>query len=73
MLTELGGSETLSRAFRGWSPLRKFLGSKEHLVWLKVDLNVVEIRTVQDYIRRLYIQDYIFKLRVKQVTYESNI
>ena len=26
-----GGSESLSGDFRGWSPLRKFLGSKEHL------------------------------------------
>ena len=46
-----GGSEFLCRAFRGWSSLRKFLGSKEHLDWLKIDLNAVEIRTVQDYIR----------------------
>ena len=46
-----GRSEPLSRGFRGWSPLRKFLGSKEHLDWLKIDLNAVKIRTVQDYIR----------------------
>ena len=46
-----GGSEPLNRGFRGWSPIRKFLGSKEHLDWLKIDLNAVEIRTVQDYIR----------------------
>ena len=26
-----GGSESLSRDFRGRSPLRKFLGSKEHI------------------------------------------
>ena len=45
-----GGSEPFSKGFRGWSPLRKFLGSKEHQDWLKIDLNVVEIRTVQDYI-----------------------
>ena len=44
-----GGSEHLSRGFRRWSPMRKFLGSKEHLDWLKVDLNAVEIRTVQDF------------------------
>ena len=36
-----GGSEPFSRAFRGWSPLRKFFGSKEHLDWLKKDLNAV--------------------------------
>ena len=50
-VTRDGGSEFLSRGFRGWSPLRKFLDSKEHLDWLKIDLNAVEIRTVQDYIR----------------------
>ena len=27
----------------------KFLGSKEHLDWLKIDLNAAEISTVQDY------------------------
>ena len=26
-----------------------FLGSKEHLDWLKIDLNAAEIITVQDY------------------------
>ena len=48
-----GGSEPLGRGFRGWSPIRKSLGSKEHLDWIKKDLNavVVEIRTVQYYIR----------------------
>ena len=46
-----GGSEPLSRRFRGQSPLRKSLGSKEHLDWLKMDLNAFEIRTVRDYIR----------------------
>ena len=30
-------------------PLRKFLGSKEHLNWLKVDLNAAGIITIQDY------------------------
>ena len=34
----------------GQSPLRKFLGSKEHLDWLnKVDLNAAEIITAQYY------------------------
>ena len=45
-----GRSEPLSRGFRGWSPLRKLLGSKEHPDGLKIDLNMVEIRTVQGYI-----------------------
>ena len=39
-------SEPLGRGFRRWSPLRKFLGSKEHLDWLKIDLNAVEIRAI---------------------------
>ena len=49
-VNKAGGSEPLSRGFRGWSPLRKLLGSKEHPDWLKIDLKMVEIRTVQDYI-----------------------
>ena len=37
--------------FRGEATVRKFLGSKEHLDWLKIVLNVAEITTVQDYKR----------------------
>ena len=37
------------RVFRGQSSLRKPLGSKEYVDWLKIDLNVAEIITVQDY------------------------
>ena len=37
-----GGSETLSKDFRGQS-------LKEHLDWLKTDLNAAKITTVQDY------------------------
>ena len=44
-----GGSEPLSRGFRGWSSIRKSLGSKEHLDWLKIDLNTAKIRAVQGY------------------------
>ena len=33
----------------GRSPLRNFLGSKEHQDWLKINLNAAEIITVQDY------------------------
>ena len=29
--------------------LRKFLGCKEHLNWLKIDFNAAEIITIQDY------------------------
>ena len=43
------GSESLSRDFRGWSPLKKLLGSKEHLNYLEIDLNEAKIITVQDY------------------------
>ena len=35
--------------FRGWSTVRKFSGSKEHLDWVKTDLNAAEIITTQDY------------------------
>ena len=38
-----------TREFRGRITLRKFLGSKEHLDWLKIDYNAAEITTVQDY------------------------
>ena len=37
------------RVFRGQSSLRKPLGYKEYVDWLKIDLNVAEIITVQDY------------------------
>ena len=42
-------SEPLSEGCRGQSPLRKFEGSREHLDWLKIDLNMAEIITIQDY------------------------
>ena len=38
-----------NRGFKGWSMLRKFLCSKEHLDLLKIDFNVAEIIIVQDY------------------------
>ena len=46
-----GHSEPLSKGFRWQSPLRKFLGSKEHLDWLKIGLNMAEIFTIRDYKR----------------------
>ena len=53
MLMEPGGFwgcfEPLSRDFRGQSPLRKLLGSKKHLDWLKIYLNAAKIITVQEY------------------------
>ena len=45
-----GGSGDVLRSqlwFQG--TLRKILGSKEHVDWLKIDLNVAEIITVQGY------------------------
>ena len=52
--TKLGGSggkhsEPLSGVFRGGAPVRKLLGSTEHLDWLKIDLNAVKKITVQDH------------------------
>ena len=44
-----GCSEPLSRGFMGKRPLRKFLCSKEHLDWPKIDLNAAKIITVQGY------------------------
>ena len=44
-----GYSEPLSRRFRVLCPLRHFLGSKEHLVWLKTELNATTIITVRDF------------------------
>ena len=44
----VGCSELLNGGFRGHSPLRKLLGSKEHLDWLKIDLKAAEIVTLQD-------------------------
>ena len=30
-------------------PLRKFLGSEEHLNWLQINLNAAKVITIQDY------------------------
>ena len=38
-----GRCKPLSGNFRWRIPLRKLLGSKEHLEWLTIDLNVTEI------------------------------
>ena len=34
---------------KGCCPLRTFVGYKYHLDWIKIDLNVAKIITVQDY------------------------
>ena len=41
--------------FRGWSTLTKFLGSKEHLDWFKIDFNATKIITVQDYNKKVHV------------------
>ena len=38
--------------FRGQTTLRKFLGHKEHLDWLKTDFNVAKNITVQGYSKK---------------------
>ena len=47
----MGCCEPISRGFRWQSRLRKFLGYKYHLDWLKIDLNATKIITVQVYKR----------------------
>ena len=37
-----GGVLSPQRSFKGQSPQIKFLGSKWHLHWLKIDLNAAE-------------------------------
>ena len=56
----------------------KFLGSKEHLGWLKINLNAAEIITTQDYkcTKNKCEWKYtytVIKLRVEQVTYVPKI
>ena len=41
----------MQQGFWGVAPVRKLLGPKEDLDWLKIDLNVAEITTVQGYKR----------------------
>ena len=51
LVGEGGGLIPSPGGFSGQNPLRTFLGSKEQLYWLKIDLNETEIITVQDYNR----------------------
>ena len=53
--------------FWGYSSLRTFFGSIDHLDWLKIDLNRAEINSEWKYTYTM------LKLRVKQVTYKSKI
>ena len=40
-----GHPEPFSRGFRGWIPLRNFLGPNRYLDWHKKDLNVTKTST----------------------------
>ena len=52
----------------GQNTQRKFLGSKEDLDWLKIDLNVAEIITVQDYkhTKKLWMEVHIYSVKACQ-------
>ena len=70
-----GGALSPLAEVLGAEPPDKFLGSKEHLDWLKIDLNVAEMIIVQDrkgaknQCEWKYINT-VLKVRVKQVTYD---
>ena len=76
----LGVFWDLSRGFRRWNTVRKILGFKEHIDWLKIDLNAAEIITVQDYKHTKKTNmdgsthgSTVLRLRVKKVIHESKI
>ena len=48
-LMQFGGLSPSARDLGGQSPLRNFLGSKEHLDWVEIDQDAAKIRNVQDY------------------------
>ena len=54
--------------------LRKFLGSKEHLDWVKKALNAAKIITIQEYKHRklmsMEVHINIVKAKSQEVTYE---
>ena len=65
-----GGSRAFwdtSGDFREQNTLRKYLGSEEHLDWLKIDLNVAEIYTVQDYKHKklMWMEVHIYNVKAK--------
>ena len=52
----------------GGAPLRKFLGCKEHLDWLKIDLNVAEIIIAQNYKHKkklMWMEIHIYSVTAK--------
>ena len=61
-----GGVLRPQQGFRRQSPLGKFLASKWHLDWLKIDLNAARITTVQYYKHKKLVSMEI--LRAKQVS-----
>ena len=63
-----GHSEPLSKGFRWQSPLRKFLGSKEHLDWLKIGLNMTEIFTIRDYKRTSVAREALLNVSIYENT-----
>ena len=58
-IREKASAASVNRAGASWGqgalrlqqaePLKKLAGSKEHLDWLKIDLNAAKIITAQDY------------------------
>ena len=61
-----GGALSLSAgASGGQSHLRKILGSKEHLDWLKIDFNAAKIVTVQDYKHKklIWMEAHIYSVK----------
>ena len=75
-VNETGGSGTTLGFLGDRALLRKFLGSKKHLDWFKVDLNAS--KTIQDYKDTKNYCEWkytytMLKLRVKHVTYKSKI
>ena len=67
---ELGGLGVFwdpSQGFRGCSTSRKFLGFKEHLDWLKIDLNAAEIITVPDnkHKKLMWIEVHVYSIKAE--------
>ena len=63
---------------KGEKPPTNYVGSKEHLDWLKIDLNGAKIIAVPGYKGTKNYCEWkytytMLKLRIKQVTYESKI
>ena len=46
---------------KGCCPPKTFVGSKQHLDWIKIDLNVAKIIAVQDYKFKKYFKKHFEK------------